>query len=188
MSAPSWATMQPGRNLSSQFLAGAWQISVCSAFEIGRMASNLTDDDIREFREIFNLVDTDGGGSISTDELGKLMETLGIPTTQEELQLMVSEIDDNGDGEIDFDEFVKVMSRKVNADYTPDEVRRAFKVFSGDAPEGQIRVADLEKALITYGHEKLSEDEGRTLVSQLDSADGMFNYTDYIQMMMLSSK
>lgn len=73
----------------------------------------LTEDDVREFREIFNLVcvvyvylitkvDTDRGGSISTDELAKLMDTLRIPTTPEELHIMVAEIDENGNGEIDF--------------------------------------------------------------------------------------
>ena len=43
------------------------------------------------------------------------METLGIKTTQEELKLMVSEIDQNGNGEVDFDEFVHVMSPSVLA-------------------------------------------------------------------------
>ena len=30
-----------------------------------------------EFREIFNLVDLDGGGSIDAEELGELMDLLG---------------------------------------------------------------------------------------------------------------
>jgi Ca2+-binding EF-hand superfamily protein len=34
---------------------------------------------------------------------------------------MVSEIDENGNGEIDFDEFVQVMSKKVHGDYTVNE-------------------------------------------------------------------
>lgn len=38
----------------------------------------LSEDEITEFREIFNLVDRDGGGSISKKELADLLDTLGI--------------------------------------------------------------------------------------------------------------
>merc|ERR1719162_1635695 len=115
---------------------------------------------------------TDKGGSIGADELKRLMDTLGIRTTPEELKLMVSEIDENGNGEIDFDEFVQVMCRKVNTDYTSEEVRKAFKVFAGNAPEGYIRRKDLEKALQVYGREKLTAEEAKNLVAQIETVDG----------------
>ncbi|CAK9059443.1 unnamed protein product, partial [Durusdinium trenchii] len=120
---------------------------MASSSESAKKHPNLSDEDLQEFQEIFNLVDTDRGGSIGTEELARLMDTLGIRTSPEELKLMVSEIDENGNGEIDFEEFVQVMCRKVNTDYTADEVRKAFKVFSGNAPDGCIRVKDLEQAL-----------------------------------------
>ena len=46
----------------------------------------------------------------------------------QEIDLMINEIDKNNDGEIDFGEFVAVMSRKVQATYTAEEVKNAFKV------------------------------------------------------------
>merc|ERR1719222_659366 len=129
---------------------------------------NLSDEDLQEFREIFNLVDTDRGGSIGTEELARLMDTLGIRTTPEELKLMVSEIDENGNGEIDFDEFVQVMCRKVNTDYTADEVRKAFRIVAGNAPEGSIRMKDLEKMLQTCGRNRLTAEEAKNLVAQIE--------------------
>ena len=77
------------------------------------MGDKLTPEELAEFREIFNLVDKDGGGTISKEELGELMETLGIDATPEEIDLMIAEIDEDNNGVIDFDEFVAVMSRKV---------------------------------------------------------------------------
>ena len=65
--------------------------------------SHLTEEELAEFREIFNLVDLDKGGTISKDELKTLMTTLGLRPTQEELNAMVDEIDSDGNGEIDFD-------------------------------------------------------------------------------------
>ena len=106
--------------------------------------SHLTEEELAEFREIFNLVDLDKGGTISKDELKTLMTTLGLRPTQEELNAMVDEIDSDGNGEIDFDEFVTVMSRKVNTSYTPAQVKAAFKVFEKEAPSGFVTMAALE--------------------------------------------
>ncbi len=73
------------------------------------------------------------------------MDTLGIETSSEELAAMVNEwvtnritywdckitnivrIDASGDGNIDFEEFVEVMSKKVSATYTADQVKHAFR-------------------------------------------------------------
>ena len=106
---------------------------------------HLTDEELAEFREIFNLVDLDKGGTISKDELKQLMTTLGLRPSQEELNAMVDEIDSDGNGEIDFDEFVTVMSRKVNTSYTPAQVKAAFKVFEREAPSGFVTMAALEQ-------------------------------------------
>ncbi|ETV85884.1 hypothetical protein, variant [Aphanomyces astaci] len=92
------------------------------------MAQELSENEIAEFREIFNLVDRDRGGSITKAELGELMDTLGINTSPEEIDLMINEIDQDSNGEIDFDEFVAVMSRKVNATYSADQVKASFRV------------------------------------------------------------
>ena len=59
------------------------------------MGDKLTPEELAEFREIFNLVDKDGGGTISKEELGELMETLGIDATPEEIDLMIAEIDED---------------------------------------------------------------------------------------------
>ena len=53
----------------------------------------LSPDEIAEFREIFNLVDKDGGGSITKVELGELMDTLGIDASPEEIDQMILETD-----------------------------------------------------------------------------------------------
>lgn len=71
----------------------------------------LTEEQKADLREIFELVDTDRSGSISTNELHQLMHMLGMNLTVEEVVAMVTEIDENCDGEIQFEEFLAVMSR-----------------------------------------------------------------------------
>jgi len=83
------------------------------------------------------------------------------------------------------EEFVAVMSRKVNATYSSDQVKNAFKLFESGAPTGFIKIENLLKSLTTYGTEKLTEAQAQELVSQLEpDANGLVNYTEYIDMMM----
>eukprot|EP00105_Crassostrea_gigas_P031105 XP_011453688.2 PREDICTED: uncharacterized protein LOC105346686 [Crassostrea gigas] len=51
---------------------------------------------IRELREAFRLFDKDGDGSITTDELGTVMRNLGQFPSSDELNLMLKEIDIDG--------------------------------------------------------------------------------------------
>jgi len=56
------------------------------------MTHLLSPEEVAEFQEIFNLVDRDGGGSITKEELGELMDTLGIDASPEEVDLMIREV------------------------------------------------------------------------------------------------
>ena len=150
---------------------------------------SLSKEEEAEFREIFNLVDTDGGGSISKKELGRLMRTLNLQTSPQELDIMVEEIDKNNDGEIQFEEFVAVMAKKVRVSYSAQDVRKAFKVFeSRDSNRpGHVDVASLTRALKVYSTEKLSAEQISELTKQLElvaDRDGFVNYIDYLQMLM----
>lgn len=98
---------------------------------------------------------------------------------------MISEVDENNNGMIDFSEFVAVMSRRVKTTYTADQVISAFKLFEGTAPPGHVKPQVLIKALMTYGTERLSEDQARDLVSQLQvNSEGFINYAEYVNTMM----
>ena len=152
------------------------------------MASTLSASELAEFREIFDLVDKDKGGSISREELRELMDTLGIRASKEEIDLMINEIDEDNNGEIDFEEFVAVMSRRVNASYTADQVKKAFKAFETPGSSGYCTIESLRKALMSYGTDKLSLQQANDLLSQLEQdSQGRINYVDYVNMMMGSS-
>lgn len=113
------------------------------------------------------------------------METLGLNPTDEQLDEMMLEVDADGSGDIDFSEFVTVMSRTVDATYTKEELVRAFKLFESEEYGSGIVKADvLEKALVTYG-ENISLDKAAELLSIVDPDNsGKINYMEYINMMM----
>ena len=63
-----------------------------------------------EFRAVFNTFDESGDGFISEDELFEAMQKFGENITREELRDIMNEADSNNDGQIDYEEFVKMMS------------------------------------------------------------------------------
>jgi Ca2+-binding EF-hand superfamily protein len=56
----------------------------------------------------------DGSGSISTKELLGVMRSMGQNPTEDEVLELVMEVDLNGDGTIDFQEFCIMMKKKSN--------------------------------------------------------------------------
>ena len=50
----------------------------------------LPEDKIAEFREVFSFFDRDGGGTITSVELGQVMRTFGWNPTEGDLQVNLS--------------------------------------------------------------------------------------------------
>ncbi len=58
------------------------------------------------------MFDKEGNGTISTKELRHIMTTIGDKLTDEEVNQMIEEADIDGDGVINYEEFVRMMMAK----------------------------------------------------------------------------
>ncbi|KAK0148937.1 Calmodulin [Merluccius polli] len=141
-------------------------------------ADQLTEEQIAEFKEAFSLFDKDGDGTITTKELGTVMRSLGQNPTEAELQDMINEVDADGNGTIDFPEFLTMMARKMKDTDSEEEIREAFRVFDKDG-NGYISAAELRHVMTNLG-EKLTDEEVDEMIREADiDGDGQVNYEDY---------
>merc|ERR1719420_2921233 len=80
---------------------------------LSMMARKMKDVDVEEeLIEAFKVFDRDGNGFISHAELSHVMTNLGQRLTDEEVGEMIREADIDGDGQINYEEFVMMMMAK----------------------------------------------------------------------------
>ena len=150
----------------------------------------LSEEEIEEFRELFMMVDTDGGGSIDRMELKQLLDTIGVYPTVEEVNMIFLEVDDSDDGDIQFEEFVQFMSGGVIKGFSAARVSEAFEMFRRPGvPEGHLPLEDLKKAFMEYVPDKF---QAEGLVDDLlnhitADENGNFNFQEYVDLMLRDS-
>uniref|UniRef100_A0A8C9S8W2 Calcium binding protein 7 n=1 Tax=Scleropages formosus TaxID=113540 RepID=A0A8C9S8W2_SCLFO len=75
----------------------------------------------KKIREAFKVFDRDGNGFISKQELGMAMRSLGYMPNEVELEVIIQRLDMDGDGQVDFEEFVTLLGPKLSAAGMPDK-------------------------------------------------------------------
>ena len=74
-----------------------------------------------------------------------------------------------GNGEIDFDEFLMMMSKRMNETDHESEVKEAFEIFDREK-SGYISHADLKHVMAQLG-EKLTDEEVSEMLKEADTKE-----------------
>ena len=143
----------------------------------------LSEAQIDEFREAFNIFDTDGGGSIDTDELETVMRSLGQDPTPAELKKMVATADADGSGDIDFYEFVTLIAHKMAKDAEsgndPERIKNAFDVFDENG-DGVIDAQEMRRIMVNLGEPMSLADVDEVLAAYFDdNGDGSIDMHEF---------
>ncbi|XP_063428905.1 calmodulin-beta-like [Mytilus trossulus] len=149
--------------------------------------ANLSEETIAEFKEAFGLFDKDKNGQITSAELGTVMRSLGQNPTNADITEMIQEVDSDGSGTINFDEFKKMMGKKMENSDPVEDLREAFKIFDKNN-DGKIDPNELKKVMVNIG-EKLTDEEANEMIKEADvDGDGKVNYEEFVTMMTKKDK
>ncbi|KAI6190032.1 hypothetical protein M3Y97_00072800 [Aphelenchoides bicaudatus] len=138
-----------------------------------------THEELTEFRQVFNLFDTDRSGAIGLDEMENAITNLGMDPKQFDMQMLIHEADKRGNNQIDFDEFCEVMKALAQKNQTWNEVvRQCFEIFDRNET-GVVTKQDFEFVLRELGginDTKLLEE----LFAEFDvDSDGYIDYEEF---------
>lgn len=110
------------------------------------------------------------------------MSSLGQSPTKKEVEAMIQKADQDGDGSIDFLEFLEVMASKMGEHTFEDDLRDAFQLFDTDC-NGYISKRELTFVLTSLG-EQITDAAVENMIKEVDlDGDGRVNYEEFLRIM-----
>ena len=137
------------------------------------------EEQLKEYKEAFDLFDRDQTGLIGPNEIYSLLKNFGNPTPKKEIDQLMADFDEDGDGKLSFDEFVTFLEKSYVTLDEFEAVIRAFKTFDRN-DSGKIDLGEFKFILTKLGH-KLSDDVVKLIFkeSKLEN-EGKMDYYEFV--------
>ncbi|KAJ8910441.1 hypothetical protein NQ315_016986 [Exocentrus adspersus] len=133
-------------------------------------AEELSKEQIGLLKNAFDTFDVEKKGSIGTVMIGTILSMLGIQTTDQMLKDIINEVDEDGSGELEFEEFITLASRfmvEEDAEAMQQELKEAFRLYDKEG-NGYITTKTL-KEILKELDDKLTSDELDMMIAEIDS-------------------
>merc|ERR1719148_649756 len=132
------------------------------------------------------LLGVDGSGAVGIEQVEGLtdlkvaMRALGFEPKKEEIRKMIADIDKDGSGTIDFDEFIIMMTSKMGERDSKEEMTKAFRLFDDD-DTGKISFKNLKRVSKELG-ETMTDDELQEMIDEADrEGTGEVSMDDFLK-------
>ena len=139
-------------------------------------ATALEVDEIKVLKLCFNLFDTKKQDFLGADDLEDILRVFGFRPSQEELQEILEEIDEDGSGEIEFGEFcqlcAKFLVEEPDEDTMRAELKDAFRLYDKEG-NGYITTSQIREIFMEVDP-SLKEEDLDDVIDEIDE-DGSGN-------------
>lgn len=143
------------------------------------VAGKLSAHDVRHLREAFCKIDADNTGFITYAELKEALQEAGwTGATEEEVNAMLKEMDEDGDGTISWEEFLEATAERQMIQYQ-QTIWETFCELDNDG-SGEISVEELKKIM--------KDETAETIQQYVDEYDadgnGLINFEEFLRMLL----
>nr|QGQ62246.1 Troponin C [Demodex brevis] len=149
------------------------------------MADDLTKEQVQMLRKAFDMFDRQKKGYIACNMVSTILRTLGQTFEESDLQQLIVEIDADGSGQLEFDEFLTLTARflvEEDAEAMQEELREAFRLYDKEG-NGYIKTSDLREILRAL-NDKLTADELDEMIAEIDTdGSGTVDFDEFMEMM-----
>jgi len=145
-----------------------------------RRKRELTDDQLTEIQDSFDLFAKEGVGTIDAEELLVVMRALGHEPRKEDLKRLVNDSDKNNTGQLDFDGYLNIILNKLAERPSQPDLEKAFRLFDHQGKK-TVDTADLRRIADQIG-EQIEDDEIADMVYHADtSGTGQVSPQDFFK-------
>jgi len=144
--------------------------------QIDELESLLAERYTKVIAKAFKVFDRDGSGALDRAELHKVLDIIEPDMIQEKKERLVDVADQDGDGQIDYEEFVRLMLRR---EVNYDGLKKAFEQFDSDG-SGSLDHDEI-KQLMLQVEPSMSLAEVNEIIEGVDAdGDGSIDWKEFI--------
>ena len=106
------------------------------------------------------------------------MVSLGFDSKNASIFQMISDLDEDGSGQIEFNEWVHLMTHRVNNQSSREAINKVFPLYD-DEKTGYLSVKNLRRVAQELG-ENISEEELQEMIDRADTdRDGLVSADEF---------
>nr|P29291.1 RecName: Full=Troponin C, isoform 2B [Homarus americanus] len=146
---------------------------------------SLDAEQLSALQKAFDSFDTDSKGFITPETVGVILRMMGVKISEKNLQEVISETDEDGSGELEFEEFVELAAKfliEEDEEALKAELREAFRVYDRGG-NGYI-TTDVLKEILRELDNRLTEEDLDSIIEEVDEdGSGTLDFNEFMQMM-----
>jgi len=144
--------------------------------------TSLTDEEIEELRDAFNIFDTDCTGRIDPKEMKAAMQSLGFDRKCPMVYQIIMDMNQQARTKLDFEDFLGFISSVLGDRKSRTGLQKIFALFDDDKT-GTITLRNLRRIATELG-ETVTDDELKESIRRADlNGDGEIGFEDFFAVM-----